>query len=209
MDAQILNHFLKNDINRSIIWMPYIENFLTGSNSLETFFENVYKIAHFSKRGSSIKRIGNSKTYYVIESLFAISSRDKKVAILYNDLSDYPKYLQTSYADSLEFLKSILTMRIIKFEIYDNVADCNLCDYIIPLTSFANKDCNKLNINKLLYFDYNNYSIIKCDKSSVEMYKKTFDMTHSICNYVFNLRDMTPYKYNYIFIDKLTDEVIS
>lgn len=204
MEKVILCEFLKNSINGNISWIHLVERYLTGAIDKKTFFLNIKRYAWINKRKNlppqtySTNKLIHEYTKIIMNG----SLKNKSIGILYTDLNSYTRYIIIQYEKRLNILETILNMKRYKYTICNTVEEVNKFDVIIPLTSFAVKDIDKkIDKNKLLYYDHNNYSIIIANKLMFPIYIQMYTLIHEILMYVYATFLSTGGFLNFIFIE--------
>ena len=202
MDTIILNNFLKEEINPNVIWTNLINAYLSGKCSKEKFIILVRNRGWVNKNIAFRDETYNQylKTYTM--TLMNGELHGKTIGILYSDLSTFCERLIKDYAEKLRALTTIMDMKMFTYKICTTSNQCNECDVIIPLTSFALKDADELDKNKLLFIGNNDYNIIKCTNRYKENYISIYNLIHAIRNVV-RYKTSVEYDYYYIYIETI------
>ena len=206
MEKVILCDFLKNSINENISWTHIVERFLTGAIDKKTFFLNIKRYSWINKKKNlpppthSTNKLISEYTKIIMNG----NLKNKSIGILFTDLSEFTRYIRIQYIKRLDVLETILNMKRYKYTICNTVDEVNKFDVIIPLTSFAVKDIDKkIDKNKLLYYDHNNYSIIIANKLMFPIYVQMYTLIHEILMYVYAYFLSTGGFFNFIFIETI------
>ena len=204
MDLTILCNFLRDEINPNIVWRQTVEDFLSGRMPKKYFFNRIRSYAWYYSDRNSLQTSEPNK--YIKEYTYTIMSADlnnKLVGILFTDMSAYPKPLEIEHIVRFNAIVSILLLKRYKVKKCVSVEEANECDVIIPLTSFATPDAEKLNKNKLLYTGSNNYSIIKTNAKMRPIVESVYNLIHEIIIFAKYDNSLKIYNYNYIFMETI------
>lgn len=208
MDINILSKYLKENFNNNIDWVKVLYKYDLNNLSKDNKLKLLKKIKSLSWIDKSDPIEGseyNDYLKYYTELLLIKNVKHKKILIYDSSDNIQQSYLKNELKTRLKTLKSILKMRDIKYNISNKLNEINEYDYIILLTplKITQEEANKIDINKLIYKDNNNYTIIKHNKNNKDILTNIYNLIHDIYNYI-KYEDETNIdnKNNYIYIEE-------